>query len=313
MKEFELEGHKIKLLKREEIDAEKWDKCVEESLNESPMANSWVLDVMHPNWLALVGNEYSWVFPLTVDRFLGMSLYSMPVYMQYLGFFGNVLSLDIQKIFNVLRSRGFRIINFSQTPGMDVLDIPSCIHRTTYYLDLNLAYGTLVEGYSKSCKKNIRRAIKANIKVRTSHSSEFLIKMKEEMVTVKRLKPIARQNNRKFQLLVDKAIALGKGVLYEAVDNGLICASAFFLKGKKRIIIFSASNQLGRTASASFLLIDRFIEDHCLSSCYLDFAGSDIKGIANYNIGYGAQPYKYLSMKKSRLSFAYYLWRIRNI
>jgi len=313
MREFYLEGYKVFHLKRNDIDIVKWNACVENSVNESPMAYSWVLDIMHPNWEAIIGDDYKWVFPLTIKRFFLCKFYSLPVYVQYLGFFGNTKPLDTERFFSQLKKYGYFFINVSQTPGIDVINIPNACSRTTFYLDLERPYEMIERNYSKSCKKNIRRSINENVKVLQIESPKALIKMKMEMVKHKGLKAISSLNDTKLEQLVEESLKNGSGILYEAKINDALCASAFFIRGKSRIIIFSASNNLGRSTKASFLLVDRFIKEHCLKKCYLDFAGSDIKGIAEFNMGFGAKPLLYSSFKISKLSIGYFLWRLLSI
>jgi hypothetical protein len=50
---------KILRLKHTEIDKQRWDKAIENSSFPSIYALSWYLDVVSPNWQALVSEDYS--------------------------------------------------------------------------------------------------------------------------------------------------------------------------------------------------------------------------------------------------------------
>ena len=75
----------------------------------------------------------------------------------------------------------------------------------------------------------------------------------------------------------------------------------FFLRGKQRNIFFSASNIEGRNLKAAFVLVDLFIKKNANTNQILDFAGSMIKCIADFNKGFGAVETQYVSYKVNTL------------
>nr|WP_321406160.1 hypothetical protein [uncultured Carboxylicivirga sp.] len=311
MRELKLEGNKILHLKRSEIEDQKWDDCVSNSSFDNPLAYCWVLDIMYPKWEAIIDSEYKWVFPITAIKFLKWKFISLPDYVQFLGFFGNSSGKEYKSILALLKKElGLTFVTFGQTPGINENLIPDSYLRTTYHLNLNQPYDEIKSNYSSSCKKNIRRGSREDIQIRISDSPDELIQLKSEMVKVKGLHRISDISNSRLKNLVDTAIKSEKGVLYKAAVGDELCASAFFLFGERGVNIFSAANSLGRSSKASFLIVDRFLQDYCKNELYLDFCGSDIKSIADFNSGFGAVPLSYTAYKISKNTMSYYIWRI---
>ena len=77
----------IRYLRHNEIDREKWDACIAASENGLVYAYSWYLDVVHPEWEALVMDDYAAVMPLTGGRKFGVEYLFQPFFVQQLGAF----------------------------------------------------------------------------------------------------------------------------------------------------------------------------------------------------------------------------------
>ena len=57
---------KVIHLRNSEIDRTNWDNCIAQSANQLTYAHSWYLDVVSPQWEALVDENYDYVMPLPV-------------------------------------------------------------------------------------------------------------------------------------------------------------------------------------------------------------------------------------------------------
>ena len=77
----------IKLYANNEINKRKWDSCVADSQNGLIYAYAWYLDIVSPNWSALIKEDYKAIFPLPIKKKLGISYISQPLFTQKLGLF----------------------------------------------------------------------------------------------------------------------------------------------------------------------------------------------------------------------------------
>ena len=88
----------IKYLKNNEIDFQRWDKCIRKSVNGNIYGYSWFLNIVSENWDALVDDNYETVMPLTCKKFLGFPILLQPPYATNLGVYSvNVISRDVVK------------------------------------------------------------------------------------------------------------------------------------------------------------------------------------------------------------------------
>ena len=65
----------------------KWDRCVKRSVNSTPYAFSWYLDIVVSHWNALILNDYEAVFPLPTKKKWGFQYAYTPFWVQQLGLF----------------------------------------------------------------------------------------------------------------------------------------------------------------------------------------------------------------------------------
>ncbi|MDP3354122.1 MAG: hypothetical protein Q8S44_10335, partial [Flavobacteriaceae bacterium] len=54
----------IYYVKRQNLDIEKYDTCIDRALNSRIYAYSWYLDIVADHWDALILNDYEAVMPL---------------------------------------------------------------------------------------------------------------------------------------------------------------------------------------------------------------------------------------------------------
>src|ERR1035437_3046922 len=77
----------IHYFKHNEIDKIKWDHYIDRSAHNLIYAYSWYLDIVSPNWEALVEDDYKLVMPLTGNKKYGIHYLYPPYFAQQLGVF----------------------------------------------------------------------------------------------------------------------------------------------------------------------------------------------------------------------------------
>src|SRR5436305_8276918 len=78
----------IRYLEREQIDIDKWDRCIADAPNGLIYARSFYLNAMAENWTALVAGDYEYVMPLTWKSKAGFKYLYQPYFTKTLGVFG---------------------------------------------------------------------------------------------------------------------------------------------------------------------------------------------------------------------------------
>ncbi|WP_439182953.1 hypothetical protein [Carboxylicivirga taeanensis] len=94
---------KIKALQRAEINASRWNACVNASANGSVFVHTWFLDIVCPGWEAIVFNDYEALMVLPVKSKLGFKCVYSPALIPYTGVINRV-PVDHQVVWSMLRA-----------------------------------------------------------------------------------------------------------------------------------------------------------------------------------------------------------------
>jgi len=289
---------------RQSIDPDKWDACIRESINETPLAYSWVLDHLSPGWEAIIFGDYKGVMPLPVSSRLGIKILQMPPEVLTLGILSDNSEI-IRQFPNILQHpefSTFRLIAYNGTPFQNAFsDIPGTTIKQTQVLFLNKRYSELHRNFSRSHRRNIR-AFHENGGVVEEDSAPTLFTDLLAEIGTKRTEIFMPPRYRKqFNMMARDATSRNQGTTLSVWRQGKPVAAAFFLFGQKRVIPYHIANTEGQHLKASFALIDHFIQKHAESGLKLDFAGSVLPHVAEFNRRFGAVPVPYPSVTINHL------------
>ncbi len=300
---------KIKYIQHKDIDFAKWDVCIKSSLNGIVYAYSWYLSIVAREWDALVGDDYSMVFPLVHGKKYGISYLYQPLFTQQLGLFSSskVDSQTIQSFLDAIPKRyqyqiiNFNTFNFIKNPAGEVNE------RVTYQLDLVQPFFNLSSNYSENTRRNISKSIAMGVTVNKQLSVADYIRFKKSNLIVH----LSDDQLDSLSRIMTQSIEKGVGEIYAAFSEPReLCAAAFFIRSNGKVIYLSAaSSDLGRTNRAMFALVDRFINDNSELQLTLDFEGSSIDSIARFYAGFGAKRCAYQQLIVNRLPWLLKLFK----
>lgn len=300
----------IKYLEHNEIDKAKWDLCINQAINRLPYAFSWYLDVVSPNWHALVSDDYKFVFPLTWRNKMGFNYLYQPLFTQQLGIFSSIpVSFAVSNDFlNAIPSK-FKLIEInlnSFNPAAGNKFVAS--KRLNFEMDLSLSYEEIRKFYSDNQKRNINKAKKNELKINQPDISEVISLFKND-----RGLKVERMKNESFELLRRLYSALKqKGISYiRGVSDGsqTICGGIFIQTEYRIIFLFSGNTVIGKSSGAMSFLIDSVIQENSNKKIILDFEGSNDLGLARYYSSFGSIEHVYLHLKKNTLPFPVRLFK----
>lgn len=307
MRKFEI--LKIEFIHRKEIDVQKWDELIAQSTAETLYPYSWYLDVAAANWSAIVIDDYQFIMPLIWKKKFGLRYLYQPFYTQQLGVFSREYvdpTLIATLIGRLLRKYRFAGINFNTKNMVGENEHLTVDDKTNYVLDLRSDYKKIYAGFSTNAKRNIKKAYELNDVVEKNISIE-------ELVDFKRVNDVIKRSEGEYRWLIDLLKTTQKnsaGNVYAAMEDGVICAAAFFgFSNSRAIYLVSASNTRGKEDRSMFKIVDVFIKAHAGSELILDFEGSNIPNVARFFAGFGASPEIYQAVSFSRIPL--FLTRIR--
>lgn len=292
----------INYLSHKEIDKVKWDSCIEQSNNELIYAYSWYLDVVAPDWGALVLDDYEVVMPLP-NAFKYFNTVYQPFFAQQLGVFNTskLLNLDIEDFIKAIPAK-FKYINVCLNDNNSInSNAFNLVKRKNYVLHLHKEYPALFKGFNEQNKRNVRKSLNSGLKiieVDTNTIVDFYREQKGEVTGDVKLHDYER-----FKLVLKQANArgmcLGLGV-FDEQDKAH--AYAAFYKQKGRIIFqIGTANEAGRESKAMFFLMNHIIKQYSNQPMMLDFEGSEISNIARFFSGFGSYQLPYYRLIINRL------------
>lgn len=285
------------------INKEKWDRCIDQSVNGLIYGYSWYLDAMAQQWDALVLNDYEAVMPLTWNKKYGISYLYQPYFCASLGIFSkqHLTAATTEQFLKAIPAR-FRYVDIYLNKGnlFSVAAFP-LTERTNYVLSLNKPYNVIADGYRTNLKRNIKKAELSNLQVKQNVELDAIITLAKE--TMQRVSAITDKQINNFKTVVAKAgnFQQAETLGIYAANNQLLASAVFLYSHKRWYYILVGNHPNGKTLSASHYLIDRFIALHADTDALLDFEGSDIRNLAFFYSSYGATEEHYPALRMNRL------------
>lgn len=286
----------INHLQHKDIDFNRWDQCISESINQLTYAYSWYLNIVCPGWEALIADDYDFVMPIPVKRKYYLPYVVQPYFTQQLGVFSkNPVNEEILKQFiKKIPYYSYQLNLNDQNKNSEVEVLPN------YILNLKPSYNSLISKYSKNTIRNIEKAKKFSIVIDNELNTNAFI---EFYNTVQKTYQAGQSD------IIKQIIETGKEKLaidlygIKNIDNELIAALCILNSPKRLTYLLPVSNEEGKKYSAMFLLIDELIRLNSGKDLIFDFEGSRIEGIARFYKGFGAENQPYFMLKRFRPSY----------
>ena len=298
----------IQYLKRSEIDIAKWDACIEKSKGLI-YGYSWWLDCMASHWDALVLNDYEAVMPLTWRRKYGFYYLYQPFFTASLGLFAaENQSVDIVDFLQAIPSKfKFRDIDINETHTLQEANPVAgfaVYKRLNLLLDLGKSGSALTEKYSRLAKRSLEKANANNIIIVRNDIPEDIITLYRKAYNTAH-PGITAEDYRSLLACCNTAGKKNHLKTYTAYMPGGE-AIAFYIVLYDNNFVYSllgGSTAKGKSTGAFYLLTDAAIQDHAGTGKIFRFEGSDVAGIAFFNLQFGPAEVFYLHLKMNRLPF----------
>ena len=294
----------ITYLEHKTIDKTKWDVTIAECGNIYGF--SWYLDIVHPQWDALVEDDYQAVMPLTGGRKFGVDYLFQPYFVQQLGVFSKT-PLTQEKLDEFLAAIPgkfrFAEIRLNESNTLDN-DIEKFEYHRNVILDLNRNYDSICAHYHQNTKRNLAKAETNHLQIVNTVIPYHVV----ALFAGNRGATLDKWGDAEYARLTALAnVAVGKnhafieGVTEKGVGR-LLCA-AIFMKTKDRItFLFSGLTEEGKQRQAMTYLLDQVIQKYAQQPITFDFEGSDDENLARFYLGFCGDEVEYPSYTYNRLS-----------
>lgn len=286
----------IQILSRNQLDTEKYNRCISLSDHPMPYAFSEHLDLVAWRWKVVVSGEYDAVMPFAYNRkLLGVPQIYHPPYAQQLGVFGRYQRdvVVVKAMLNALSKLYVRV----QMQMNAANPLPSMAgwlfrERTNFELDLNKPYLAIKKGYRKGHLANIKSAHKHHVGKRGAISPDAFAKYES-----------SQKGTIEFGRLSQLIELYGRDSIWSAhLEDGQLGAAGFFPElnqfgehSQNRVVyMIGFTTDVGRKAFSAHFLLDSLIQHYANQPVILDFEGSELPGVARFFKGFGPQTVPYL-------------------
>ena len=291
----------IKYIHREHLDEEKYNQCIDTSLQSKIYAFSWYLDIVCNTWDVLVLNDYEAVMPIPWRKKYGIKYVYPPFWVLQLGVFSNEVIDEnefLTPLFNTFKFIELRMNTHNNFElYSEFLQLKQC-----QKLVFNTTYSSTLSHYRKDRKKDLQKAAVADLIEKWNDHPSNLIQLFKNNIG-KRTPNIKETDYENLEKLM--AICIGKkiGEILSVYDKeNKLVASVFLLKHKNSITkLISSTNLKDRKNGANTFLIDRVIFKYHKDFSEFNFGGSSIKSIASFSKSFGAETEKYHQLKMNKL------------
>jgi len=282
----------ISLVKRANLNVEKYVFCIENSLQSRIYAFSWYLDIVADHWDVLVWNDYEAVMPLPWKKKFGLKYITQPNFCQQLGIFSmEEISQEMQLQF--IQKIPIQFLKVSLALNSQNIMIGQQAKKNLF-LQLNKNHELLRKNFSKGRKHALKVAEKNQLQVAET-SIENLIQFQKKLY--------------KYQFSEEKLIKLSKNVLQKKTGevlgvfkDDILLGGAFFLFSKKRIVyLFSAFSEQGKELQAASFLLNYMLKKYENSSLIFDFEGGNMPNMATFYNSFGAEVETYSLVSRTLL------------
>ena len=284
----------IRYLKREEINIDKYNNCINEAVNSRIYACSWYLDCVADNWDALVLNDYEAVMPLPWRSKYFIKYIYPPAWTQQLGVFSkNEISESLILEFIKSIPKKFKKITIQFNSG-NKFQHKKITERVNYILPLNKPYKEIHKGFNKNRNRVLKKTVKTNCIIDKEISSEEFLsfylneqkkyQLKQDQITI--IKNLLKTNNEAVYI-------------WGVRENQKLLAGLVWLKNTHRITyLLPIANQKAKENGLPTLLISTLINQFENKNLVLDFEGSMIQGVADFYKSFGVDKEVYWELLK---------------
>lgn len=281
---------------RKNIDEQKWNDCIKNSINGLPYAYTWYLDSVAENWDGLVYNKYEAVMPCSwYSKGLFRILYQ-PHYCQQGGVFSvNEITPQLYHDFLICAKKKYTLRHVQLNPEVKPLaSVFRLQERTNLVLPLGSPFVALKKKFTSNHTRNISKAKKFNLKFEQWNKLDQFQSFYAANVNLDK-EPLNPIHFTSFNTLTQKLTSIGNSTIYVALDEMQTpMAAVLIIPHRKRLIaLVNTSSSAGKKIGAAHFLYASLIEKFADKDLLFDFEGSSVPTIARFYEGFGAinQPF----------------------
>ena len=286
----------IRFLKHSEINPEKWNQAVRNSLFSTIFVEFEMLDLLTApdTWHALVQEDYEAVIPLPTRKKGVLKYVYTPFFMPQMGIFSEreITSEETDAFLKEI-SKHYVLADvlLNEKNGIQK---PHDTNFVSHTLSLQPDYNELYSLFHENTRRNIKVGKKMECRVTVGEESvaDIIALFRENRGQAEAV----HYHDHDYKVLENVANHLLERSLLDIygvrTSDGTLAAGALFVKDdNRRWFWFSGRDNQLSACKPMFLLLDAYIRDHADSDLLLDFNGSSNSNVARLYQGFGGKRY----------------------
>ncbi|MBP3839624.1 MAG: hypothetical protein J6D35_01515 [Chryseobacterium sp.] len=283
----------IKRLNYQQIDFEKYQHCIETSLQRNFYAKKEILDTLCEEWELLVSGDYDYIMPVPLKKKYGFHFVLMPLFCQQLGVFSKTVNREMEQQFLTFLEENYRVFSYyfnHQNTFNEDLKV-----KKNYFIE-RMEYSVLRKNYFKGRKSTVKTAQYLDFKeVGLAETFGFI---NDNFKGLKK-----KSDFQKFlgylKFLETKKMLRIFGAFK---DNQLTSLAIMICEGDAFSLLGLVNDENYRLDNGASYLIDRILKENIHQKSF-DFMGGSIRGIEVFFKSFGSvlQEYPVLENTKKDL------------
>jgi len=280
----------IKLVQRKNIDINLYSACLNRADNYRIYAEYWYLDILTNNkWDCLVFNNYEAVMPLPFQSILGFKIISQPIYCQQLGVFHaeNFQNENFQLFTNKLSHKLVRGYHFNEE-NQSKINLKHA-NKINQILKFPTDFDVYFSKLRKNRKQEIKNGLPSGYQINSAANDiSFITLLKNNYPEIREKLTLTV-----LEKLVQEVQSRNLGITITVYKNDKAVASSFYLISKNRLIQLCNAKSANLTFNTNTFIVEYVLRNFANQFEVLDFEGSNIKGVNEFNTSFRAETKNY--------------------
>lgn len=295
----------IRFIPGDQIDTDKWDRCINTDPEGLIYSTSWYLDILGVDWDGLVKGDYETVMPLIRRTKFTFQYMFRPFGVQQLGITGvDADSPQLLRKFLEALPPAYRFVEFYTNARNHPTQLPKrwkVTENVNLVLNLNESYEKIYSSFSKNTKRNVKKCKKRGYSVFEHDPPEVLIRMFQANQGLKY--NVSDEFYTTLLHIMHVLIHKRIGQVWTIHDETNTAIAGIFVMHfqNRATLLFSAQDDHGRDTGAMSFLINEYLIMASENMALFDFEGSNVPGLQKFYAGFGAVERNYHCVKINRL------------
>jgi hypothetical protein len=276
-----------------QIDAAKWDRCVQRHSNGLLYSTTTYLNALCQQWEGWIINDYEAILALPTRKKWGIRYAYTPPFIQQLGIIGQADAGATADLLTMIQGTvAYADIHFNFSNSSVLQNIP-VTSRTNLVIPLDRPLSQIHTHYTNDLRENIRKAAGEQLVYAHAGLHEAIDHFQDQYAA--RMKQVVPSDYDNFLCLCEQLQINGQCLVRAVTDaDKALLAIVLLLKDDRRIYnLMNTTLPAGRNKEANHFLLDNVIREFAGQPLLFDLEGSEIPGVKKFYSSFGAenQPY----------------------